>query len=494
MALMLLPPTGIRPSPHTGIATSPGESYYPELFNSLTFATVPALASMCRFEDFSGKNRPTPTFPTMIRHQGEWAHEHGSTGDRTVHGLMDDLVPLSNATIICGYQKTDGTQRNGGIFGNSNITSSNYANLTSEWSDGKTYWQWGTVFINDIDHGFGAIDYGTNKESHFGCVASSDRGMEMWHNGIIAASSPTDTHSRTAGSGNLVWGHHNANGSDLVAYRYIMAFNRALAVEELELLGRNPYAIFEQKRFQSFFVAAATEHTESESHTLGITDSEVSTLDHNRTEADTLGISDAIVLAGDWARSESDDIGVTDTVVHTGDFPRSLSDTLGITDSATTFDTFSETVTDPITFVSTGSGVALNLDNLFIVVQNGKLQRQPTTETIRARGDINLSSYEIYADNEVYQRIKRTSITADLTVTDETWILADATSGAITITLPPAASFVDRQIEVTKKDAVNTVTVDADGSETISGSLTIEITAQYDNLSIMSDGTEWFII
>lgn len=74
-------------------------------------------------------------------------------------------------------------------------------------------------------------------------------------------------------------------------------------------------------------------------------------------------------------------------------------------------------------------------------------------------------------------------------------ILADATSNAITVSLPTAASAVDRVYNILKKDAGgNTVTVDGDGSETINGDTTQVLASQYDSITIQSDGTEWFII
>ena len=74
-------------------------------------------------------------------------------------------------------------------------------------------------------------------------------------------------------------------------------------------------------------------------------------------------------------------------------------------------------------------------------------------------------------------------------------VFVDATSGALTVTLPSASSAVGRYFNVKKIDSTsNAVTVDADGSETIDGSTTASLASQYDSLSIVSDGTEWFII
>lgn len=74
-------------------------------------------------------------------------------------------------------------------------------------------------------------------------------------------------------------------------------------------------------------------------------------------------------------------------------------------------------------------------------------------------------------------------------------ILADATSGAITVNLPTAVGRLNRRIQVKKIDASgNAVTIDANGSETIDGSLTEVISSQYDAPRMKSDGTTWWII
>lgn len=92
---------------------------------------------------------------------------------------------------------------------------------------------------------------------------------------------------------------------------------------------------------------------------------------------------------------------------------------------------------------------------------------------------------------------KSTSISADTTVTSasNTNIFADATSGNITVTLP-AASTTDKKFLVKKIDSsANTVTVTRAGSDTIEGSNTVVLTAQYQWLVVQSDGTAtWKVV
>jgi hypothetical protein len=74
-------------------------------------------------------------------------------------------------------------------------------------------------------------------------------------------------------------------------------------------------------------------------------------------------------------------------------------------------------------------------------------------------------------------------------------VLVDASSGGITITLPASASHTNRIYTIKKIDSSgNKVTVDANASETIDGELTIDLKLQYSYITIVCDGTEWFII
>ena len=74
-------------------------------------------------------------------------------------------------------------------------------------------------------------------------------------------------------------------------------------------------------------------------------------------------------------------------------------------------------------------------------------------------------------------------------------IIADATGGAITMTLPTAA-LVPGRIYVFKRinSGANAVIVDPSGAETIDGAATYTLSAQWNSVTIMSNGTAWFII
>ncbi len=75
-------------------------------------------------------------------------------------------------------------------------------------------------------------------------------------------------------------------------------------------------------------------------------------------------------------------------------------------------------------------------------------------------------------------------------------ILADASGGAFTITLPLGSTvFAGYSVIITKSDSSsNAVTVDGNGAETINGTATRSLTLQYQAEKYIWEGTEWKVI
>ena len=83
-----------------------------------------------------------------------------------------------------------------------------------------------------------------------------------------------------------------------------------------------------------------------------------------------------------------------------------------------------------------------------------------------------------------------TSVDEDTTLKGEhEVVLCD---GEITITLPPASGSMGK-LYIIKNIGSSTVTIDANGSETIDGATTKDL-SQDELGRILSDGTEWWII
>lgn len=85
--------------------------------------------------------------------------------------------------------------------------------------------------------------------------------------------------------------------------------------------------------------------------------------------------------------------------------------------------------------------------------------------------------------------------TATITLPNDKLILCNATSGAIIINLPAVAGVSGKKVIIVKTDAsVNTVTTDADESETINGETTLVIEFQNSSATLVCNGTSWNLI
>lgn len=112
------------------------------------------------------------------------------------------------------------------------------------------------------------------------------------------------------------------------------------------------------------------------------------------------------------------------------------------------------------------------------------------------------NSGQEYLERQKVQRAIPTpfveAITASRTVTpqdDSGWFLADATSGAFTITLPSAQAVPAMRVGAKKTDATaNAVTVAASGSDVIDGAASYPLTVQYQSVTLMSDGGNWWVL
>ena len=86
--------------------------------------------------------------------------------------------------------------------------------------------------------------------------------------------------------------------------------------------------------------------------------------------------------------------------------------------------------------------------------------------------------------------------TSNYTAAADEFIPVNLTSADITISLPAASTCTDSQIcvKISGNTSAHKVIVDANGSETIDGDATYELTTDYESLLIISTGTEWLVI
>jgi len=124
-----------------------------------------------------------------------------------------------------------------------------------------------------------------------------------------------------------------------------------------------------------------------------------------------------------------------------------------------------------------------------------------TTDLVGISQDAGGSSYD--SRKVAFSTLKYESSTLDVTefssnvsptVTNQL-LVGNAAGGQVYVSLPAAVNVSGKVYCIKKVDStINAVTIDADGSETIDGDLTIDITGQYDALTVVSNGTSWLII
>lgn len=114
-----------------------------------------------------------------------------------------------------------------------------------------------------------------------------------------------------------------------------------------------------------------------------------------------------------------------------------------------------------------------------------------TQQSIKAYVDTQVSSVSASGS-------QTSAKSADYTVTDVDnirTVLMTTGSSNRTVTLPTAADNTHRIITVKKVDSGSgTCVVDGEGSETIEGSTTITLYAQYESITVQCDGTKWHIV
>lgn len=84
------------------------------------------------------------------------------------------------------------------------------------------------------------------------------------------------------------------------------------------------------------------------------------------------------------------------------------------------------------------------------------------------------------------------SVSGNTTLTTANYIVL--VSATATITLPDAVANPGRQYIVKNIGVGITVTINTTSSQTIDGNLTLVITAQYVSFSLVSNGTNWYIL
>lgn len=87
------------------------------------------------------------------------------------------------------------------------------------------------------------------------------------------------------------------------------------------------------------------------------------------------------------------------------------------------------------------------------------------------------------------------TVTSNSTLAASNSILLCSAESPFTVTLTSATLLSGQTFHIKKIDpSGNAVTIDPSGAETIDGAASTTLASQYDNLTIASDGSEWWIL
>ena len=133
-----------------------------------------------------------------------------------------------------------------------------------------------------------------------------------------------------------------------------------------------------------------------------------------------------------------------------------------------------------------------NVDKLIAILTNGNYDLNINDITADEATITTATITNLTATNANFNTIQ--NVSGNSTAGSNSHIMANATNGALTLTLPQASDNLNKTYVITKNDSSNNpVKIDPNSSELINGASDFYLNVPYESITIICDGTQWFI-
>lgn len=180
---------------------------------------------------------------------------HVSTSDQLAgiaHG--NDLPQDGKCTLMVVYAKRDTTNRASGLLGFNFGSGGARFGAHAPYSDGNIYWDYGGSTNGSSRLTVSGQTWVARAPSVW-MYTCGPRGMECWRDGKLVGSN-SGTPTRTGAAAYLYLGTHEGGGGDLDDYYTIGIWGRQLEKQEIGLLSKDPWAMYQRPHSLAFQYAA----------------------------------------------------------------------------------------------------------------------------------------------------------------------------------------------------------------------------------------------
>jgi len=194
-----------------------------------------------------------------IRHWGGLSGFGWSTSaiSQYITACNENDIGLAGTTIYCLQRHTDTTLRSASLFGTfDGTTLTRRCGGHAPFSDGTVYWDYGGASGGQRLTWTGLGGKDVNRLNRW-CFVAAQRGLEIWHQGILRNSNSTAASRTTAADDKFVIDSGNTSSAaagDIQEIYLFLVWNRGLSQGEVRRLDSNPWQVFATSDIQRSFV------------------------------------------------------------------------------------------------------------------------------------------------------------------------------------------------------------------------------------------------